>query len=145
MNKEQMKVLVLTQPATAIAKNLHVNVGWRPKLAWVLNYKAAGTMAIAVDGLEASATEGGITFGVNAALAEVGSDGIYFEDYGITLKADAGLIRADAANIVVILFRNLADIGDIALALNPQVKPFGSGKQYNQTSSSLSNVGVTTS
>ena len=103
----QVEIFYLKQPATALNKELIVNLGFRPHMVWVINYKAAAAMAIAVDGLESTTTEGGLTFGANAAIAEVGDDGIFFTDNGIVLKKDASLIRANAANIVIIAFRSL--------------------------------------
>ena len=142
--EKQIAVKILEQPATALAKNLHVNFGFRPSVVWVLNYKAAGNMAIKVNGLESDTTEGGLNFGKNAALTEVGSDGIFFEETGIQLKADADLIRENSAKIVIIAFRDLDGIQTIPVVENERVKAFGSGKQFGQTAD-VSDEGLTTS
>ena len=150
---EQIKMLRLQQPATALDKYLYVNVGWRPRMAWVMNYKAAGNMAVAVDGFQTATTEGGVSFGANAAQAEIGTDGITFTDKGIKLGKDATLIKEDAAELFVILFRNLSEIDEIDLSDSKEnVAAYGSGKQFGDETEAgaisarrLTEVGVTVS
>ena len=136
----QVEAFYLDQPATAVAKNLDVNLGFRPAAVWVINYKAAGAMAIAVDGLEAAATEGGLRFGTNAAMAEVGNDGIYFTDNGIQLRGDTTLIRDNNANIVIIAFRSLRAPQSISLTGIPKTPD----KKFAADSEELYEFGVTT-
>ena len=140
----QMRVFILQQPATAVAKDIYLNCGWRPRVAWLINYKAAGTMAIKVDALESATTEGGLVFGVNAALAEVGSDGIFFVDNGLKLGQDATLITEDAAEVVVICFRDFFEAEKIDLSTaKTRVEPYGTGKQFDKDSiGPLSDSGV---
>ena len=142
--EKQIAVKILEQPAAALAKNYHVSFGFRPSVVWVINYKAAGAMAIKVDGLESATTEGGLSFGANAAIAEVGSDGIFFEENGIQLKADAGLIRDNSAQVVVIAFRDLDGIQTIPVVEKARVSAYGKGKQFGQDAS-VSDEGLTTS
>ena len=109
-------------------------------MVWVINYKAAGRMAIAVDGLESTTTEGGLTFGANAAIAEVGDDGIFFIDNGIVLKKDTTLIRSNADNIVIIAFRSLRapQVIDLSTVV---AEP---SKKFAKDSGPLYEFGVTT-
>ena len=135
------QIIQLKQPATAIDKTISVNLGWRPKMVWVINYKVAGAMGIAIDGIAAPA--GGSTFGFGAAMAAVGSDGITFHDNGFKLGKDAALIKVDAAVIVCIAFRVLNPIAEFALsAAKASATAYGSGKQFEQDALSLSDVSV---
>ena len=126
-SQEQFKLLRLQQPATAVAKDLTINVGWRPAMAWVMNYKAAGNMAIAVDG---EGVAGGVSFGAGVAMAAT-TNGISFHDKGITLGSHATLVREDAAELIVMLFRDLSPIAQIALSgVEETDSDFGKGEQY---------------
>ena len=153
---EQIKILRLQQPAAALDKYLYVNVGWRPRMAWVFNYKAAGPWAIAVDGFTSDTTDGGLVLGGGAAfaaIAEVGTDGITFTDKGIKLGKDASLIKDNAAELLIILFRNLSEIEEIDLSDSEEnVDAYGSGEQYGEKTEAgaikarrLTEVGVTVS
>ncbi len=139
--QEQFKMVLIEQAATAPNKNLHLNIGWRPSMVWVINYKAAGDMAVQVDtdkwSAAADAVNGGLNFGKNAAVAAVGTDGITITDKGVTLGTDANLIREDNANLIVLCFRNLTDIGLLKVADAPTVKDsFGKGTQFDGRDSS---------
>ena len=124
---EQFKLLRLQQPSTAVAKDLTINVGWRPAMAWVINYKVAGNMAIAVDG---EGVAGGLSFDSLVAIAAA-TNGISFHDKGIVLGSNATLVREDAAELIVMLFRNLVPVAQIALAdVHVTDSDYGDGEQY---------------
>ena len=133
---ETFKLIRLQQGASALAKDLTISVGWRPAMAWVFNYKAAGVMAMAIDG---EAVAGGLTFGANAAMAAA-ADAITFHDKGIKLGAHATLVREDAAEIIVMLFRDLYPSGRIAVDSELPTTPsaFGTGKQFTEAGLALS-------
>ena len=135
------KVIRMHQGSAALAKDVTINVGWRPAMAWVINYKAAGSMAVAVDGEAVPA--GGLSFGKNAAMDAVGSDGITFHDKGIKIGQDASIMTEIDAEIVAILFRDINPIAAFDLDDVP-VTPtaFGTGKQFAQ-GAALSDVSVT--
>ena len=136
-----VKIIRMHQSATALAKNVTINVGWRPAMAWVIDFKAAGDMAMAIDGETGPA--GGVKFGAGAAMAAVGADGITFHDKGIVIGQDTDIMKVASAEIVVILFRDIDPIAAFALA-NVPVTPtaFGKGKQFNQ-GAALNEVSVT--
>ena len=136
-----VKILRLHQSSTALAKNVTINVGFRPAMAWVMDYKAAGDMALAIDGETGPA--GGVKFGAGAAMAAVGTDGITFHDHGIVIGQDTDIMKVASAEIVVILFRDINPIAAFALA-NVPVTPtaFGKGTQFKQAAA-LGEVSVT--
>ena len=147
----QVEVMVLKQGATALAKNLTVNFGFRPGFVMVFNYKAAARWAIAVDGQTAAAVQGGIkmdnsstTLVENLAAAAVGSDGITFHDNGIKLGQDADIVTGANAVIVIVAFRGLrVNVAEIDIdGIGTVLSSFGAGKQYGLTSGSLAETGV---
>ena len=111
-----IQILELDQPAVALAKNLTIHLGWRPAMVWVVNYKAAGRMAVAIDYASLHTVEGGLEFGRNAAMAEVGTDGITFHDNGFKLGQDAGLVTENGANIICVAFRSLNPVAQFDLS-----------------------------
>ena len=85
MNLNPHRVLVLTQPAAAVAKVLTVDVGFRPAVAEVVNLSGTGAAIIAVDG-----QNGGLKIGDNGDRSAIGAAaGITFFDQGIKLGTDA--------------------------------------------------------
>ena len=134
-------MLVLDQPAAAIAKNHTVNLGYRPVAVIVINYKAAGHMAVAIDGLN-STVAGGLSFGRNAAMVAVGADGITFHENGIKLGQDASLITDNNAKIVILAFRTVRRFSEFDLSdAKATLDPIG-GKQFTKDSDVLSEVSV---
>lgn len=147
MSANPFQVVRLQQPSTALAKNLTVNLGWRPAMVWVINYKAAGAMAIAVDGEDVA---GGLTFGANASMAAA-TNGISFFDSGFKLGSHASLIRDDAAEVVCIAFRSLNPIAQVDLSdIEATPDAYGKGTQFGakteagaETALGLADVAVT--
>ena len=136
------KVIRMHQGTTALAKDVTINVGWRPAMAWVMNYKAQGDMAVAFDG--EAAPVGGLNFGKNAAMVAVGADGITFHDKGIKIGQDAAIMTEASAEIVAILFRDINPVAAFDLDDVP-VTPtaFGAGTQYKESATTLGDVSVT--
>ena len=132
MQMGTMKVIHLAQPTTALAKNLTINVGWRPSMAMVFNYAADKDWAVAFDGI--SAPTGGLKMNKDdTASAAVGADGITFHDKGIKLGQDAGIVTEASANIIVVLFRDIQGIAKVTLSdLDETKKAFGTGAQFKQ-------------
>lgn len=127
-SENQIQIIRLQQAAAALAKNLTVHLGWRPAMVWVMNYKAAGRMAVAIDG---EAVAGGLDFGRNAAMAAIGDDGISFHDNGFKLGQDADLIAEADAEIVCVAFRSLNPIAQFDLSDIPATPTaYGSGSQF---------------
>ena len=137
-----VKILRLHQSSSALAKSVTINVGFRPAMAWVMDYKAAGDMALAIDGETGPA--GGVKFGAGAAMAAVGTDGITFHDKGIVIGQDTDIMKIASAEIIVILFRDINPIPAFALA-NVPVTPtaFGKGTQFKEAATTLGEVSVT--
>ena len=126
-----IKVIHLDQPATALAKNITINVGWRPSMAMVFNYAAAKRWAVAFDA--GSGPTGGLKMTTQtAASAAVGTDGITFHDKGIKLGKDADILTENNANVMVILFRDPEGVTKVTLSSLDSTpgKTFGDAKQY---------------
>ena len=139
----QVEVMVLKQGATALAKNLTVNFGFRPSFVMVFNYAADKRWAIAVDAQ--AAPTGGVKMASDAtASAAVGVDGITFHENGIKLGQDADVVTENSAVVVIVAFRGLRvtveeiDLTKVGTVLNA----FGGGKQFGLTAGSLAETGV---
>ena len=134
MQMGTMKVIHLDQPATALAKNLTINVGWRPSMAMVFNFAADKHWAVAFDA--DVGPDGGLRMDTDdQASAAVGTDGITFHDKGIKLGQDAALVTENNANIIVILFRDIGGLTKVDLAdLETTAMAYGTGAQFKQDS-----------
>ena len=110
---EQVKIIRVEQQSTAAAKDYRVRLGWRPAVVMVMNHKAAGILAIAVDGV----TDAGkaLSFGSDAAIAEQAT-AITIEDKGFKFGQNATLFKEDDAKLVFIALRNMFGAGVIDLA-----------------------------
>ena len=104
MQVSPIRVVVLEQPSTKVSKTITVDVGFRPAVAMVMNYKGGGDVAIAVDGVSSQPTGNAVVLDDKNAL---GSNGITFWDQGIKLGTTASF-NENSAKIVCILFRDFA-------------------------------------
>lgn len=128
-----IEIIRIQQSDAAPAKSIRVRLGWRPGVVLVSNYKAAGRLAVAVDGFDA--VVGGMFFGHNAATTAVGADGITFFDEGFILGQDAALVRDNDAEILCIAMRSLSPVNVLKVAgAASTVKGFGSGTQFGRKS-----------
>ena len=141
----QYQAVVLKQGAAVLAKDVYVNVGWRPKICRVTRYTAAGGEAIAIDGVLTAAAElpGGLKLATQAAAsAAVGEDGITFTDVGVKIGQDAAIMATAAAHVLVELFRPTPDVAVVDLDdIDVVTSSFGKGEQYG---SKVSSTGVRT-
>ena len=145
LSSAQYQAIVLKQGSTALAKDVYIDVGWRPLICRVTRYAAGGREAIAIDGVltGSSQLQGGLKLpNDSTAGAAVGSDGITFTDTGVKIGQDASIMTTASARVLVELFRpspkvDVIDLDDIEVRRDG----FGSGEQYG---TKVSSAGVRT-
>ena len=129
------RVFTLTQPATAVAKDIYLHCGWRP--AMVIDFSSVGLL-VETDFGEADKTLGApfvdaSTSGVSAEIA----DSITIMEKGFKLGSSATFVRVNSSRHRILAvppgtvgpFTGLLDDEKIGTYR----EPYGSGTQFDAT------------
>ena len=130
---ENVKIVRVKTPSTAVVKDFFVQLGWRPKAVLIYGLDSAAIHGIAVDGLT-TAGQVGLLPTDTVAWDDNALKGVTIEDKGFTIGQNATIFARASAEIAFLCFRS-DEKEDPIVTLDNNLPlrddaPYGEGKQY---------------